>query len=109
MYTRSRNFARFNIDRFSVFDGLDVIDQLKAGTKVELKSEPENPFDFEAVAIFFDDCKLGYIPSEVNYEISTILYFGHEDVFEAVISEVYPDMELDSRFVVTVRVKGEHK
>jgi hypothetical protein len=43
MYERSRNLLDCHIAGFNYYDGLDVIDQLKLGTAVTLKSEPENP------------------------------------------------------------------
>nr|WP_248030013.1 HIRAN domain-containing protein [Streptococcus suis] len=52
---------------------LDVIDQLKPGTPVQLVGEPSNPHDSEAVAIFYQGTKLGYIPSDKNSLISRLI------------------------------------
>lgn len=66
----TRNVQDFHLAAFAYYDGLDVIDQLKPGTPVQLVGEPSNPHDSEAVAIFYQGTKLGYIPSDKNSLIS---------------------------------------
>ncbi|HEL2490640.1 TPA: HIRAN domain-containing protein, partial [Streptococcus suis] len=46
----TRNVQDFHLAAFAYYDGLDVIDQLKPGTPVQLVGEPSNPHDSEAVA-----------------------------------------------------------
>lgn len=90
-YTPSRLHQSFHIAGFQYWDGASVLSELAAGRKLELRAEPDNPADEEAVAIFHDGTKLGYVPSELNGVVSQLLYFGHTDVFEAVVQQVAPE------------------
>lgn len=82
-YEPSRYIDDFHLAGFSYYDGLDVIDELTLGQSVDLVKEINNPYDEKAVAIFYKGKKLGYIPASHNSIISTILYYGHGDIFEA--------------------------
>ena len=84
----SRHFMDFHIAGFAYYDGLDVIDQLILGQQVSLIVEADNPHDPEAVAIYFKDIKLGYVPSAKNILLSNLLYYGHSDIFESQIQFV---------------------
>ncbi|MDR3245998.1 MAG: HIRAN domain-containing protein, partial [Prevotellaceae bacterium] len=68
-----RHFANFHIAGFTYYDGVDVFYELRIGTKLILKAEPTNQFDAYAVAIYYNDTKLGYVPREKNKEISKFL------------------------------------
>jgi hypothetical protein len=105
MYTPSKHYLDFYIAGFTYWDGLDAIGDIKLGTEVILKGEPDNPYDPEAVAIFVGDHKIGYMPKDRNAEISKFLYFGHSDVFEAKISSIFPDKHPEQQFRVTVKIK----
>jgi len=59
MYEKSRCLLDCHIAGFTYYDGLEVINELKLGTTVTLKSEPENPHDPGAVAVYRADKKLG--------------------------------------------------
>ena len=47
------------------------------------EGEFDNPMDPNAVAIYLERTKLGLHPREYNSVIAQLMYFGHEDVFEA--------------------------
>jgi hypothetical protein len=98
MYERSRNLLDCHIAGFTYYNGLDVIDQLKPGTPVKLKSEPENPHDPDAVAIYFEDAKLGYVPQAKNSIVSSLLYFGHDGILEAKINFHNPEANTENQF-----------
>ncbi len=101
----TRNVQDFHLAAFAYYDGLDVIDQLKPGTPVQLVGEPSNPHDSEAVAIFYQDTKLGYIPSDKNSLISRLIYFGHGDILEARIQMSNTENHPDRQFRVVVKLK----
>lgn len=101
----SRHFMDFHLAAFAYYDGLDVIDSLTLGAPVILKAEPDNSFDPDAVAIFFDDVKIGYVPASYNYALAKLLYFGHGDIFEARIQMVKPDSHPERQFRVVVKIK----
>ena len=105
MYTPSTHYMNFHIAGFTYWDGLDVIDKLKLGAEVRLESEPDNPYDPDAVAVYLDDCKLGYIPQHSNDEISKFLYFGYGDIFTVRISEIDPEAHPEQQYRVTVKIK----
>ena len=41
-----------------------IISQLKAGDRIDLVDEPDNPYDSNAIACYYHNHKLGYIPKE---------------------------------------------
>ncbi len=47
--------------------------QIKENDNVTLKAEPNNKFDKNAVEIYWQDQKLGYLPRNQNYAVSQLL------------------------------------
>jgi hypothetical protein len=109
MYERSRNLLDCHIAGFKYYDGLDVIDQLKLGAVVTLKSEPENPHDPNAVAIYFEKTKLGYVPEYKNSDVSNLLYFGHGDILSAKINSVNPEAEPERQFRIVIKIEDKRR
>ena len=107
MYERSRNLIDCHIAGFTHYDGLDVIEYLKLGAPVSLRSEPENPHDPDAVAVYYEDTKLGYVPAEKNSYVSSLLYFGHGDIIEARINSHNPEANPESQFRIVVKIKDK--
>ena len=60
MYEPSRVLLSFHIAGFQYTDGALVLGDLKAGDKLTLCAERDNPHDPEAVAIYYGKTKLGY-------------------------------------------------
>lgn len=87
MYEPSKHIATYHIAGFQHWDGALVLDQLKPGTPLTLAIEPDNPYDPEAVALFFDSVKLGYIPANESSLPFLMSYFGH-DVFELRVLQI---------------------
>jgi len=83
MYEPSRVLLSFHIAGFQYADGALVLGDLKAGDKLTLCAERDNPHDPEAVAIYYGNTKLGYVPGNEVGPLSLMMYYGHEDVFEA--------------------------
>jgi hypothetical protein len=69
-----------------------------------LAAEPENNYDTYAVAIYYKDHKLGYIPRGRNKYISKFLNFGHTDLFEVRINRVSPEEDPEAQIGVVVRI-----
>ena len=107
MYERSRNLLDCHIAGFTYYDGLDVINELKLGTQVKLKSEPDNPYDHDAVAIYYGDTKLGYVPQAKNSFLSNLLYFGHGDVMEARINSRDLEANPERQFRIVIKIKDK--
>lgn len=104
-YQPSRHLLDFHIAGFTYSDGLEVIDELTLGQSVTLVAEPDNPYDAEAVAIYYHDVKLGYVPKDKNSLLSKLLYFGHQDVFDAQIQYVNKETHPERQFRVVVKVR----
>ena len=49
------HFLSCNVAAFTYNQGCEVFSQLKVGKKIRLVREDENPYDHNAVAIFFGD------------------------------------------------------
>lgn len=59
---------------FRKLDGIDEL--LSTGTKLDLVREAGNPFDSFAVAVEYQDVKLGYIPKEKNEVVARLMDSG---------------------------------
>ena len=105
MFERSRNILDCHIAGFTYYDGLEVIDQLTLGAMVTLKAEPENPYDPDAVAVYFGETKLGYIPRIKNNALSQLLYFGYGDIIEARISSRNLEAIPEVQFRIVIKLK----
>ena len=103
-YEPSRSFTDFHIAGFGHHDGALVIDELRIGTKVELRHEPDNPFDPQAVAIYYGDTRIGYVPAGKNSELYMLLYYGHDDLFDAYINMYDDRAHPERQFRVAVKV-----
>lgn len=91
MYEPSRVLLSFHIAGFQYADGALVLSDLKVGDKLTLCAERDNPHDPEAVAIYYGNTKLGYVPGNEVGPLSVMMYYGHGDVFEARVQQVAPE------------------
>lgn len=87
-YEPSKSLMSFHIRGFQHWDGALVLNQLQAGSELDLVAEPDNPYDSQAVALYFDQTKLGYIPAEENGLLATMIFFGHVDAFTVRVLQV---------------------
>ncbi len=70
-------------------EGRHYVSRMKAGEPLTMKREPKNPYDSTAIALYYDNIKIGYVPAEDNYILSNMLDAGHGRFF-AQIKEVFP-------------------
>ena len=108
-YEPPRHIVDFHIAGFAYYDGLDVINELSLGQSVTLMVESDNPYDNEAVVIYYKDKKIGYVPKEKNSFLSTLLYYGYGDIFEARIQYVNMKNHPERQFRVVVKIKDNRK
>lgn len=99
------HLATFRIAGFGHYDGCDALQKLKIGTQLQLERENGNAFDPYAIAIYLDDMKLGFVPSDQNHDMSKYLDMGWNDVFEVKVVRVTPDAHPESQVEVNVFVK----
>ena len=72
------------------FHGGDAIwESMAVGAPLKLIREPKNSHDPEAVAVFFQDVKLGYVPRGDNSAVAQMLDRGEK--LEATISRLRVD------------------
>lgn len=69
---------------FRFYDGLKILNQLKEGQILELQREPDNQYDKCAIALYYQQHKLGYVPKEDNKMLSKLI---DAEVIE-IISEI---------------------
>jgi hypothetical protein len=104
-----RNFANFHLAGFASHAGIDVFDKLKIGTWLRIEAEPDNQFDSYAVAVYYRENKIGYIPASHNQLIYKLLTNGYANIFEVRINRVAPDELPDSQIGLLVRIAEPKK
>lgn len=88
MYEPSRHMATYFIAGFQHWNGACALGDLQPGEKLYLSPEPDNPYDPEAVAIYHERTKLGYVPATENTLVSVMSFYGHADTFELRVLQV---------------------
>ena len=68
-----------------------AISELKIGTSLRLVRESENRFDPNAVAIYLDDYKLGFVPRDENELIAKFLDLGYSEIFDLRVQRIALD------------------
>ena len=68
-----------------------AIPELKIGTQLRLVRERENGFDPNAVAIYLDDYKLGFVPRSENELIAKFLDLGYSEIFDLRVQRIALD------------------
>ena len=101
----NRQYFNCHIAGFSHWEGCLVINKLKPGAKLKLERDTHNPFDPHAVAIYYKDTKLGYIPKNQNEDISIFLDMGHSDLFDARVQSVCPYNHPESQVRIAIFIK----
>lgn len=61
---------------YHYYEGETIRGQLSPMQRVELRAEPGNPHDANAVEVYAEGYKLGYLPRYQNYTISQLLQKG---------------------------------
>ena len=102
------HLANFHIAGFGYWEGCEAFEQLKIGTKLELVREADNRFDPYAVAIYYGEYKLGYIPRGSNHDISKYLDMGLDDIYEVRITRITPDVHPEQQVEVIVYINDQN-
>ena len=92
-YEPSRHLISFHVAGFQHWDGATVLSKLSPGCQLDLVPEFDNPHDPEAIALYIDGVKIGYVPADKNGLISTLAFFGHTGVFECRVLQVAPEKD----------------
>lgn len=58
---------------FSYYEGPNIINDINKSGTLEMVREPENEFDKRAIALYFNQQKIGYLPRESNKTLSILM------------------------------------
>ena len=61
---------------FQYADGLKVLSKMKEGDELHLVREPENSYDDQAVAVYWNQNRIGYVPAADNEIPNSFLMKG---------------------------------
>lgn len=73
---------------FQYYDRARCWDQLRVGDALSLVREPTNPRDARAVAVYWEDHKIGFLPRTANTAPATLLD-GGEGLLARITSLIY--------------------
>lgn len=104
-----KHFLHCNIAGFMYWDGCIAFEKLKVGTKLELEREEYNSHDHNAVAIYYKDMKLGFIPKRHNELVCQFLDMGHNDVFEVRVCQIDEEAHPEHQIHINVYIKRKGK
>lgn len=105
---KRRFFMHCNIAGFTYWDGCLALEQLKVGSKLELIPDDKNRHDINAVAIYYDDYKLGYIPSSKAESVRQFFDMGHNDIFETRVSRINKEEHPESQVLINIYIKNKN-
>lgn len=96
------------------YDANEVWSDLKVGQELQLRREPDNSYDANAVQVIFtkpdengelEEFVLGYIPRDENAELAAFLDLGWGEIFECRISSINEEVHYEQQIHVTIRIK----
>lgn len=88
MYSPTKLVDSFVVSSLPYYDAPLVFDQLKLGSDLTIVPERDNPYDPEALALYSNDHKLGFVPRESNSLWSTLLFYGHQNIVTCKITQL---------------------
>ena len=102
-------FLSCNVAGFAHYEGCVVFNELQIGTKLHLVREDENAYDHDAVAIFYGDTHIGYVPSSKNEKLATMLDLGHADLFEVYVQQLDSAAHPEQQVYIGIFVKAKEE
>lgn len=82
------HLAHFDIAGFTYYEGVLAFNELQIGVQLQLKLDEDNKYDARAVAIYYNQYKLGFIPRNENRVFYKFLKVGICDCFEVRIQRI---------------------
>lgn len=101
MIMKREHLLNCHIAGFTYYSGLEMIEQLKVGTKLELKRDKKNRYDPQAIKIKCNGAKIGFIPRVSNDMIYKLLKIGFKGL-ECVVTRVNTDTHTENMLHVAV-------
>ena len=102
---KHRHYLTANIAGFTYWDGCMVFKDLKIGTELTLKREADNKFDPYAVAVYFGEQKLGFLPRNQNETVNKLLEMGYTDLFEVRVNRKSKEEHPENQVGIIVYIK----
>lgn len=99
-------FDFFYIAGFSFYDGICYLKELQKGMGLILVPEPENEHDEYAVALYYGETKLGYVPKSKNKNVVKLFYSGEYQNYKVIINKINYDDSLE-RTVQVIILKND--
>lgn len=103
---KREHLANFNIAGFTHYEGVLCFQELQIGTSLNVVLEEDNKFDARAVAIYFGDYKLGFIPRAENRIFHKLLKVGFKN-FDMRIQRIDAAEHPENQVQVVVHLIGE--
>ena len=102
-------FVSCNVAGSTHYDGCVVFNELKIGTQLRLVREDENVYDHDAVAVFYGDTHIGYVPGSKNEQLASMLDLGHGDLFEVYVQGIDPTTHPEHQVRIGIFVKAKEE
>ena len=104
-----RHLQNGNIAGFSYWDGAEAFEHLKIGTELRLVREENNQFDPYAVAIYYQEYKLGFISRNCNHELSKYLDMGYGDIYDVRVNRLNPQAHPEEQVGYIIKIKAREE
>ena len=104
-----KHFLHTNVAGFMYWDGCEAFSRLEVGTKLEMVREADNKHDCDAVALYYKDYKLGFIPGSENEIFAQFLDMGYSDLFEVRVGRLCPDAHPERQVYINIYIKRNEK
>lgn len=88
---------------FQYYHGEALLRNMKPGEEIQLQREPENKFDYNAIALYYRNQKIGYLPRAENQTIALLM--DQKALITAQITETNTSANVDTWEKVWVEVK----
>lgn len=95
-------FMRFKVAAVTYCEALFVISQLKPGTPLEMERDYDNRHDGNAIALYYNNYKVGYVPHSENIDLASFLDMGWGDIFDVRVSALNLDAHPKQRIEATI-------
>lgn len=99
------HFCNSHIAWFSYWNWPEIFSKLQIGQKLSLKREKGNKFDIYAIAIYYKNKKIGYIPRDDNREIAKFIDAGYKKIFSMRINRISPDENPENQIGIIIKIK----
>ena len=100
-----KHFHHTHIAGFMYAEGCLAFRHLQVGTKLDLVREENNRHDLDAVAVYYRDYKLRFIPMHENEILAQFLDMGHTDLFEVRIARICQDAHPERQVYVNIYIR----